>query len=115
MTKLLIAVAALNGFPTATGAFLIIIVWDWIVEFGYAIALAAMLYSVVAAFAMRKAISATGALAQRSPPVTVLKPLCGVEPDTYECLRSFCVQDFANYQVVFGVCDANDPVIPIDR
>jgi ceramide glucosyltransferase len=83
------------------------------VEFGYAIALAAMLYSVAAAFAMRKSISMKGLPSPGLPPVTVLKPLCGVEPDTYDCLRSFCVQDFDDYQVVFGVSDPYDPVIAV--
>jgi ceramide glucosyltransferase len=41
--------------------------------------------------------------------------LCGAEPDTYSCLRSFCLQAFPNYQVVFGVSDPNDPVISIVR
>jgi ceramide glucosyltransferase len=82
---------------------------------GYGIASAAMLYSVAAAFATRKAISPLGQPAPPSPAVTLLKPLCGVEPDTYECLRSFCVQDFADYQIVFGVCEATDPVIAIVR
>jgi len=97
----------------ATGAFLDINLWGWFVEFGYAIALAAMLYSVVAAFAMRKSISMKGLPSPGLPPVTVLKPLCGVEPDTYDCLRSFCVQDFDDYQVVFGVSDPYDPVIAV--
>jgi ceramide glucosyltransferase len=90
-------------------------VWDLFVEFGYTIALAAMLYSVVAAFAMRRPISAVEGPTERFRPVTILKPLCGAEPDTYECLRSFCVQAFPDYQVVFGVSDANDPVVPIVR
>jgi ceramide glucosyltransferase len=111
--KAQVAAAASSGFPTATGAFLDINLWDWFVEFGYAIALAAMLYSVIAAFAMRKAIAVRGRPAVPMPPVTVLKPLCGVEPDTYECLRSFCVQDFDGYQVVFGVSDPHDPVISL--
>jgi len=109
----LVAAAASSGFPTATGAFLDINVWDWFVEFGYAIALAAMLYSVAAVFAMRKSISVKDLPSLGLPPVTVLKPLCGVEPDTYACLRSFCVQDFDEYQVVFGVSDAYDPVIAV--
>jgi len=36
-------------------------------------------------------------------PVTILKPLCGAEPETYECLRSFCDQAYPEFQVVFGV------------
>ncbi len=72
-----------------------------------------MLYSVVAAFAMRRPISQVDRTTERLRPVTILKPLCGAEPDTYECLRSFCVQAFPNYQVVFGVSDAHDAVVPI--
>ena len=72
-----------------------------------------MLYSVAAVFAMRKSISMKGLPSPGLPPVTVLKPLCGVERDTYDCLRSFCVQHFDDYQVVFGVSDPHDPVIAV--
>jgi ceramide glucosyltransferase len=44
-------------------------------------------------------------------PVTVLKPLCGAEPGLYEHLRSFCRQDYAQYQIVFGVHDPADPAL----
>jgi ceramide glucosyltransferase len=39
----------------------------------------------------------------------VLKPLCGAEPGLYEQLRSFCTQDYPQYQIVFGVRDRSDP------
>ena len=48
-----------------------------------------------------------------TPPVTVLKPLCGLEPRLFECLRSFCEQDYPAYQVVFGVRSADDPAISV--
>ena len=35
------------------------------------------------------------------PGVTVLKPLCGDEVELLENLRSFCDQDYPDYQVVF--------------
>jgi ceramide glucosyltransferase len=47
------------------------------------------------------------------PPVTVLKPLCGAEPGLYEHLRSFCEQDYPQFQIVFGVRDPDDPAIAI--
>jgi len=49
----------------------------------------------------------------RLPPVTVLKPLCGAEPGLYEHLRSFCSQDFRQYQIVFGVRDPADPALSV--
>ncbi len=47
------------------------------------------------------------------PPVTILKPLCGVEPGLYEQLRSFCQQNYAQFQIVFGTLDATDPALAI--
>ena len=48
-----------------------------------------------------------------SAPVTILKPLCGLEADLAENLRSFCEQDYATYQIVFGVRDRNDPAVAV--
>jgi ceramide glucosyltransferase len=48
-----------------------------------------------------------------SYPVTLLKPLCGAEPGLYENLRSFCLQDYPQYQIVFGVQDAADPALEV--
>ena len=46
-------------------------------------------------------------------PVTLLKPLCGLEPDFADNLRSFCRQDYPTYQIVFGVRDPADPAIAV--
>jgi ceramide glucosyltransferase len=45
------------------------------------------------------------------PPITVLKPVCGLEKNHMESLRSACVQDYPKYQVVFAVQDPRDPVV----
>jgi ceramide glucosyltransferase len=47
------------------------------------------------------------------PPVTVLKPLCGAEPGLHEHLRSFCRQNYLEFQLVFGVRDALDPACAV--
>jgi ceramide glucosyltransferase len=45
------------------------------------------------------------------PPVSILKPLKGTDPDIYESFRSHCLQDYPEYEIIFGVSDANDLAI----
>jgi ceramide glucosyltransferase len=46
-----------------------------------------------------------------TPPVTVLKPLCGDEPELHRCLRTFYMQDYPCLQIIFGVHHADDPAL----
>jgi len=50
---------------------------------------------------------------RQGPAVTVLKPLCGTEPGLYTNLRSFCLQDYSEFQIVFGVRDSFDPALAV--
>ncbi len=50
---------------------------------------------------------------ESAPPVTILKPVRGLEPGLAENCRSFCRQDYPVYQVIFGVADPRDPAIPV--
>jgi len=45
------------------------------------------------------------------PPVSMLKPLKGTDPEMYESFRSHCLQDYPEYELVFGVSEADDPAI----
>jgi len=48
-------------------------------------------------------------------PITILKPVAGMEPELYDNLRSFCVQDYPDYQIIFGAKDADDPALDLAR
>ena len=47
------------------------------------------------------------------PPVTILKPICGLEKDLRTNLRSACMQAYPVFQVVFSVQAHDDPAIPL--
>src|SRR6185437_1586838 len=46
-----------------------------------------------------------------TPPVTILKPLRGVDPQMYESFRSHCVQGYPEYEIIFGVSEPDDPAV----
>lgn len=48
-------------------------------------------------------------------PVTVLKPLCGMEPGLEANLTALCTQQHPAFQIVFGVRDPHDPAIVVAR
>src|ERR1039458_1000158 len=48
-----------------------------------------------------------------TPPVSILKSLKGLDPHMYSAFRSHCLLDYPEYEVLFGVSDANDPALAL--
>jgi ceramide glucosyltransferase len=49
------------------------------------------------------------------PPVSILKPLKGVDPEIWESFCSHCEQDYPEFQLIFGVSEPGDPAIEVVR
>ncbi|HEX4111380.1 MAG TPA: bacteriohopanetetrol glucosamine biosynthesis glycosyltransferase HpnI [Stellaceae bacterium] len=78
-----------------------------------ACAAAGTVYLLVTPIAVRNFVRRHGVSRGAEPPVTILKPLCGDEPELYENLRSFCRQRYPRYQLVFGVQNPRDPAVAL--
>ncbi len=72
-------------------------------------------YLLLASFAVRRLIRRPLPEAALSPSISLLKPLHGVDAGLYENLRSFCLQNYGKFQLVFGVADAGDAAIAVVR
>ena len=73
-----------------------------------------LVYCVLVVAAARRFLSATLPAPGCKPPVSVLKPLCGHDDGLEENLRGFFVQDYPEYEVVFGVHRQDDPAVAVE-
>jgi ceramide glucosyltransferase len=48
-----------------------------------------------------------------TPPVTIIKPVKGVDAESFANFASFCRQDYPCFQIIFAVASAADSVIPV--
>lgn len=77
--------------------------------------LAALVYFALVFRAVRAFSRASrSALPDFFPPVSILKPVKGIDPEMYAAFASHCIQDYPGvYEIVFGVQSQQDPAMDI--
>lgn len=78
---------------------------------------ASWLFWLLAIAAARRVLAprAPALVTRDAPPVSVLKPVCGISFEAWESFASHCRQRYPTYEILFGVADARDPAIPVIR
>ena len=75
----------------------------------------ALAYSALTLYCGRSFFAGKPAASDFTPPVSILKPVKGVDGDSFENFASFCRQDYPQFQIIFAAASASDPVIPVIR
>src|ERR1022692_4206949 len=91
---------------------------SWLVRYALlGIAAIPFIYYSIALFSawrfFRQAANRSSGGTEFTPPVSILKPVRGLDPDAYDNFASFCRQDYPEYEIVFCVGDRADPVLPV--
>jgi ceramide glucosyltransferase len=75
------------------------------------------LYNLLSLFCVVRFSGRRGQIAegQGNVPVSVLKPVRGMDPDFRINIESFCRQDYPEYEVLLGFTDTDDSAIPAAR
>jgi ceramide glucosyltransferase len=77
----------------------------------YAVAAVAMAYQVIALIATLRHRFARVPRASRRPGISILKPVRGLDPGFYDAIRSHAIQEYPEFEILFGVHDPADPAV----
>jgi ceramide glucosyltransferase len=80
-----------------------------------ALSLCGCAYLAVALAAVTRARGRSIPQTQHAPPITILKPLHGLEVELFENLCSFCDQEYDRFQVIFCARPGDDAAIDVAR
>jgi ceramide glucosyltransferase len=74
------------------------------------------LHVAIAALVMRRCrASAAMPAPNEMPPVTIIRPLCGIDAHEAATLRSAFELDYPDYELILCCASAGDPVVPLAR
>jgi ceramide glucosyltransferase len=86
----------------------------WVSVTCLVLAAAGCIYALGAAVVFRRFAGESAPPPVTFPGVTILKPLCGVQPGLYDDLASFCDQSYPGpVQILFGLQDAADAAVAV--
>jgi len=93
-------------------------VWAVVREALVVLAVAPFVYYVVAVIAAGKFFGAPDTARREpspafAPPISILKPIRGLDRETYENYASFCRQDYPEFEILFCVTDESEPAVPV--
>jgi len=79
------------------------------------LAIAPLAYYLVAIFAALRFFrkERDRKLPEFNPPVSLLRPVRGVDFGSYENFRSFCTLNYPEYEILFCVNEMDDPAVPV--
>jgi ceramide glucosyltransferase len=88
---------------------------DWMILIAASIALAYQAASLLASilFAEKRRVRYGRTPLSSLPPVSVLKPVRGLDDNLLEALRSHLKQDYPEYEVLIGIHSREDPAWPV--
>jgi ceramide glucosyltransferase len=72
-----------------------------------------LIYGLISLFCARAFFNRTREQTGHTPPVTIIKPVKGMDAESYENFASFCRQDYPLFQIIFAAASPSDPAIPV--